>query len=197
MVENSSEWRSLDSEIPSFKLQEKISRGRFEKLSKNCQNFWSAKLLSSQVFVVSLYNKDRDWHFWSTRFDFWAKSWICRISTHFWKRVILTVLSFVAGRWKVFIFDPHIQEEQPSHFFFVKIYFTRSLGVNSCLRIILYLFHSVYRNVPISGAFSIYVAQVPCSENGPDEMTNMSWSLVLQLSSLLSEPRHGGNMLVS
>ena len=140
MVENSSEWRSLDSEIPSFKLQEKISRGRFEKLSKNCQNFWSAKLLSSQVFVVSLYNKDRDWHFWSTRFDFWAKSWICRISTHFWKRVILTVLSFVAGQWKVFLFDPHIQEEQPSHFFFVKIYFTRSLGVNSCLRMILYLF---------------------------------------------------------
>ena len=51
--------------------------------------------------------------------------------------------------------------------------------------------------MPISGAFSIYVAQVPCSENGPDEMTNMSCSLVLQLSSLLSEPQHGGNMLLS
>ena len=39
--------------------------------------------------------------------------------------------------------------------------------------------------------------KVDCTENGPDEMTNMSWSLILQLSSLLSEPRHGGNMLVS
>ena len=149
VVENSSEWRSLDSEIPSFKLQEKISRRRFEKLSKNCQNFWSAKLLSSQVFVVSLYNKDRDWHFWSAR-----------------------------------------------KIFGQKVEYAGSLGVNSCLRILPYLFHSVYRNVPISGAFSIYVTQVACRENGPDEMTNMSCSLVLQLSSLLSEPHHGGNTLV-
>ena len=41
------------------------------------------------------------------------------------------------------------------------------------------------------------VAQVDCSENGPDEMTNMSWTLVLQLLSLPSPWSHGGNMLAS
>ena len=121
VVENSSEWRSLDSEIPSFKLQEKISRGRFEKLSKNCQNFWSAKLLSSQVFVVSLYNKDRDWHFWSTRMIFGQKveyAGFQHISEAGSSR-----LFFVCGKPHKSFFLIHIYRRD-------KIYFTRILGVN-------------------------------------------------------------------
>ena len=46
---------SFNIEFPTFNLREKIWRRRFEKLSKNCQNFLSAKLLSSRVFSTSYY----------------------------------------------------------------------------------------------------------------------------------------------
>ena len=43
--------RSFNIEFPTFNLWEKILPKRFEKLSKNCRNFSSAKLLSSVFWM--------------------------------------------------------------------------------------------------------------------------------------------------
>ena len=44
--------RSFNIEFPTFNLWEKILPKRFEKLSKNCRNFSSEKLLSSHFLEI-------------------------------------------------------------------------------------------------------------------------------------------------